>query len=53
VTGSTLAVTLDDLDAQPEVPASAIPDGRPGNPRDVVMHWNGSSFQPRVGSYRW
>ncbi|GFJ88850.1 hypothetical protein Prum_024920 [Phytohabitans rumicis] len=53
VTGDTLAVTLDDLDAQPEIPPSAIPDGQPDNPREVVMRWNGETFQPRVGSYTW
>jgi hypothetical protein len=53
VTGKTLAVTVDDLDAQPQPPPSKIPDGRPTNPRDVIMDWNGQAFQPRIGDYRW
>jgi hypothetical protein len=53
VTGKTLALTVDDLDAQPQPPPSKIPDGRPAKPRDVIMDWNGQIFQPRIGDYRW
>jgi hypothetical protein len=53
ITGRTLVITLDDLGAQPQPEPSKIPDGRPNNPRDVIMEWNGETFQPRVGKYRW
>ncbi len=53
VTGRTLVLTLDDLGAQPEPAPSKIPDGRPENPRDVIMEWDGKAYQPRVGNYHW
>ncbi len=53
VTDRTLVLTLDDLRAQPKPAPSKIPDGRPENPRDVIMEWNGETYQPQVGNYHW
>jgi hypothetical protein len=53
VHGRTLVVTVDDIGPQTVPTPSTIPDGRPDNPRDVVMRWDGTAYRPRVGDYRW